>query len=222
MQRRAILIVVGAAVLVAGVFLLATLPHRSSSRAPAGEVPSSPAELLRHQLSALAATLPEATPTDPTAPGYSPEKLLKVAGFDVIYEAEPRTEPWASRVEAALGPQLDREGRALVRELASVKLECHTTMCAVRWTWAAAPAPDTVRRWFEMLRQLFPGSGRFHGDARLVYWSSPTWDGDVRHTEAFIAAATVQIVEAGRFLRTPAGNRRVNQQVAIQAARERR
>jgi hypothetical protein len=210
MQHRFIWTAAAACAVVGALVLLAVEPRRPppAAASPPGPPPS-PAEEVRRQLAAAASTLPRPVPTDPLAPGYSPERLLRVAGLDLIYAAEPRTEPWATRVETALGPKLQQYATSLVPGLVNLRLDCHTTICAVRWGFAGAPTEQMQRRWREILRQLFPGSGRFAGEARLVHWSAPDWQGDVRDIEPFIAVATVHLDRAGQYLRSSDGERQL-------------
>jgi hypothetical protein len=218
-SRRSIWIVVGVCVVGAGlVVALATRPQpKHTELAPGGAAPAAglpPPEAARRRLAQAATALPMPVPTDPLAPGYSPDKLVKVAGLDVIYEAEPRRDVWATAVENALGGPLQDQARALVPQLNEVKLDCRTTMCAVRWTFRQPLSQSGKARFREVMRQLFPGSGRFTTDARLVYWAAPEWNGDVRQTDAFIAAAMAHLAKASQFLRSPEGERRLAEAVA--------
>ena len=83
-------------------------------------------------------------------------------------------------------------------------------MCALRWTLKQTLGIGREERFREIIRQLYPGSGRFQGDARLVHWSAPEWPKiDVRDTNAFIPAASAHLVKAGQYLASPEGAQRL-------------
>src|SRR4051812_42006821 len=121
----------------------------------------------------LASTPGAATPveTDPRAPAYDPNRLARVANIDTIFRAEPRNDTWAAAVERALTTPLEAAVRSLVPEVQSVTLECRTTACAVGWKLPQAATPATVARLREVVRQVFPGSGRVVGSQRFAIWN---------------------------------------------------
>jgi hypothetical protein len=208
MRQGLLWLLVGTCAVGAVVLLLAT-NGRSGRRSvldPTTAEPPAP-ETPQQRLQREASALPRSVPTDPNAPGYDPEKLVRVAGLDLIFEAEPRRESWAHAVERALTPALDAHSRALVPELGGVTLQCRSTMCAVRWTFARPPSAETEARWREIVRQLFPGSGRFVDNARLVHWSAPEWKGDIREADIFVTAARAHLESAAEFLKSSDGER---------------
>src|SRR3954447_20995581 len=76
----------------------ASAPGAASGPVAPGARPS--AEMVRQKLAEAVAALPSPVPpTDPRARDYRPEKLVPAAGLDIVYEAEPRHEPWATTVE---------------------------------------------------------------------------------------------------------------------------
>jgi hypothetical protein len=200
--------IVAAAGVVAGLVLLARPPRPARFAGHDDGPPPTPSQVVRQKLAEAVQTLPSPVPTtDPLARDYSPEKLLPAAGMDIVYEAEPRQEPWATTVEQTLGPPLAEHARSLFHNLSTLKLECRTTVCAIRWTFDRSLSERLQDRFFEMLRQLFPGAGRLGNGVRYVHWAAPEWKGDVRDTPHFLAAAKDHLERAAEFLGTPDGMR---------------
>jgi hypothetical protein len=206
--RSVVLWIVAVAGIVAGIALLARPPRPPRFAAGSGGAPPTPSEMVRQRLDEAVRALPSPVPTtDPLAPDYRPEKLLAAAGMDIIFEAEPRHEPWASTVEHTLGPPLEKHARKLFHYLSSLTLECRTTMCAIRWSFDRSLTERLQDNFHELLRQLFPGAGRLGNGVRYVHWAAPEWTGDVRDTGHFLAVATDHLNRAAEFLATPDGMR---------------
>src|SRR5439155_27039706 len=111
--QRLMSMAAGACVLGAAVAVVATRTRHAPAARASAEPPIHlpPGEAARRHLAEMASALPKAPTIDPMAPDYSPEKLTALAGLDVIFEAEPRRESWASAVEGALNPLLQAQIR---------------------------------------------------------------------------------------------------------------
>lgn len=93
----------------------------------------------------------------PGAPGYDPTNFSGLVSMSKVFEAEPRDEQWAGRIEAWISARLVEDLRSIA-PLVKATVECRTTAC--RWRWSAPqeaqPNTEEVMRWVQ--RTLYMGS----------------------------------------------------------------
>jgi hypothetical protein len=146
-----------------------------------GREAESPAALLQLVEAAIrrAGRKPPARPvpalpvvTNPTEPGYEPQRLVGQLSLRQIFALEPRDSAWAREVEKALGSLVDRDLRGIEPALASTTLECRTSMCRVRWN-AGKGSEQAIAVGARTLYRSFgpPGKG---GELYMVVRSGTT------------------------------------------------
>ena len=95
-------------------------------------------------------------PTNPSDPGYEPQKLMGQLSMRQLYAHEPRDSAWATPIEKALGPIIDRDLRSIEPGLASTTLECRSKLCRLRWN----PGKGNDLAIAIGARTLYPSFGR--------------------------------------------------------------
>jgi hypothetical protein len=91
---------------------------------------------------------------DARAPGYDPTRLSNIFSAGQIFEAEPRDETWARRVEASIGQEIVSDLQSLLPELSGLNFECRTRTCRLRWVGPRAAAEKVNR----VTRELHPAA----------------------------------------------------------------
>ncbi len=94
--------------------------------------------------------------TNPSDPGYEPQKLMMQLSMRQLFAHEPRDSAWATAVEKALGPMIDRDLRGIEPGLASTTLECRSNLCRLRWS----PGKGDEKAITVGARTLYPSFGR--------------------------------------------------------------
>jgi hypothetical protein len=127
---------------IAAVFVLACLAafvgYRSTKahdEALAAKVDAVQALIAKHQRHAPPKLVEVSRPDwNPRAPEYNPVGLWKSGATGTeIFDAEPRLEPWATKVEAKLLPMMRADLAKLLPNVTNVDLECHTATCRVTY-----------------------------------------------------------------------------------------
>ena len=94
--------------------------------------------------------------TNPGDPAYEPQRLMTQLSMRQLFAHEPRDSAWATAVEKALGPMIDRDLRGIEPGLASTTLECRSKLCRLRWN----PGKGDEKAIAVGARTLYPSFGR--------------------------------------------------------------
>ncbi|HEY0708926.1 MAG TPA: DsbA family protein, partial [Polyangia bacterium] len=105
---------------------------------------------------------------DLNTPAYDPQRLLAHLSWRQIFFVEPRDDAWATGVEKELGPQMERDLRAIEPKLGRVRLECRSAVCRLRIEPAKTSAASDAAAIMNAARYLYGGSPAGARDLFLV------------------------------------------------------
>jgi hypothetical protein len=88
--------------------------------------------------------------SDPTKPGYDPVDLLTIGNNTLdVFRAEPRSDPWAGKMEKLLGTSVTVDVKHFSKRAKVIQTECRTSSCLV-----TVEAPDDELKRISLALQI--------------------------------------------------------------------